>query len=389
MLLASVKTTEYFGELRSYFSSIMMTGMLLIFWRATLSGGKDFDRRSDMLFAALIVLTLTISLQIHFVGSFIQGVLALAWLATLAARRYYRWFAVVLGGTVAGSLFISTYFVVQSVQWKTAIDFLWISTSPLEAIGLVAGAVALALVMFPAVTFAAFLRLHFARGRRTATIDSGGRLEASADYRLAILIALVSSAAILMVVNYFRPILVGRHMLAYQPMVYAILADLAWTSMFARPRLTLVLGVNVAGLAIMAPILQSRVTRWDDTIRYVARAVEKCRDTRVYAMDPWFLRVGGGSNFARREGAVFGWAYRTAGRQHRFPVTILRPGDSLPAVAGGGCRTLLWVEHYSRNHWGSTPEDMLRRARLRMPDGTSPHLRGTFLTPEGTVLSIG
>jgi hypothetical protein len=32
---------------------------------------------------------------------------------------------------------------------------------------------------------------------------------------------------------------------------------------------------------------------------------------------------------------------------------------------------------------------MLRKARLGLPDGSSPRLLGAFLTPEGTVLSIG
>jgi hypothetical protein len=375
MLLSGVDATTYFAQLRSYFSAIMMAGTTLLLWRHTITQEKDFRGREDIPVAALVALNLIVSLQLHFVGSFIQGLMGLGWAVTLARRRRYRWCAIVLAGSAPACLLICCFFIIQSAEWKTAIDYLWITTTPLASAGIVARIVLSAVIMFPVVTYVAFRR----RGEPSST----------ADFRTAILAVLLLSAAILMTINVFRPMLIGRYLIAYQPLIYALLADLAGSSIFLRRRLKVALGINVAALAAISLAVQSRAAEWDATTDHVAEAVQACPATRVYAMDPWFLRDGGASNFARREGVVFAWGHRKLGRDHGFPVTILHPGDRLPFPILDKCPTLLWIEHYRRQQAETgNPAVIVRKAGIKTAEGRTPRLIDAFFSPRGMVLSI-
>jgi hypothetical protein len=96
-------------------------------------------------------------------------------------------------------------------------------------------------------------------------------------------------------------------------------------------------------------------------------------------MSPWRLGNARDSRLAAFESPIFFDAYRQLARQGGFTLSIL-PDEQRLIPVGGACPTLLWVEHAGP---GSTPDAVLRAARIGFPRGTQLSL---FKSQSGFVL---
>jgi hypothetical protein len=201
----------------------------------------------------------------------------------------------------------------------------------LFAIGAVAGAAVL-----PNVAVLALLW----RYRRLDRDDRG--------FALVLAAALLAIALAYFAVNLATRNLLPRHMIAAVPIGAAIVASLLAPVLRDRRRGFALVCANAALIALAATGYGLLNKRWETNVDPIGAAMRRCPDSRLYALDTISLLAA--NDALRRVPAidhVFGLTYRLIARRQGWAVAVLPNGR--PAVPGGACPALLWVEHlYAR-----------------------------------------
>lgn len=280
---------------------------------------------------ALSVVALFAALTLHFVAGLLVAVITGLLLLVLGRRRRWRSFVTIgLVVGLAGSSMLALA-AVQGARISRTIDASWIETSTLDALSVIAVALSAALLANPAA--AAFALL----APRELTKNSR-------EYLLLLLAGLAIGAALLLIANAFRPLIVDRYLLPWQVAVCAVLAVLVAPTL-ARGGWKLYAVAACCVLSIgVTTLRQSREIGWNGTQDFIAAAVQRCPATRVYAISPWRLRSSRHSRAAALEAPVFEGAYRRLATDARFAVTFV-PDAARVLDIPRGCPSLLWIEH--------------------------------------------
>lgn len=323
---------------------------------------------TDRTAAALAAAALFAALTLHFVAGFLVAIPVSLLLLVLARRgRWSSFTPIAIIAVVAGSSMLALV-AIQGARISRTIDASWIETSTADGLAVIAATLSVALLANPA---AAALALLAPRD-----LDHGRR-----DFLRLLLAGVSFGAAILLVANAFRPLIVDRYLLLWQIAVCGVLAVLvAPTLTRGGWKLYAVVGCCLVSIAFTT-VRQSRETGWNGTRDFIAATVRGCPTTRVHAISPWRLRSSRDSRAAALEAPVFENAYRRLARDGGFAVWFVPDAVrvlDLPAA----CPSLLWIEHSGGDRLGDAAT-LLRDAKI----GFAGRARvSRFATADGIVL---
>lgn len=365
-----------FADLRSYFWQLCWTTIVLqlAYWLIAERDRPQLPSNTALTALAYAGVFLTISL--HYVGGLIASVPVALLLLHAARGRAWRVLAVLATPAAIAWVSMTILAAFQYAEVAPLLDFAWIETTTWEAVRTGASVLAAAALANPAAVVIAVVAVWTMRGAPAANGTVTKR-----PFYVFIAASLAVSAAMLLVLNGQRPVVVDRYLISWQPMVCAGLAA-ATAQAVASSRIKLWAVVACSALSIIvSAVVQAREGNWNETRDFIARAVARCPGARVFAMSPWRLGSGYGTRASVHEGAAFADAYRRSARDGGFAVSIVTPDDRvLPLPAG--CPALLWVEHSGGRHIPGA-DFVMARARLGFAGPVSARL---FRSPNGFVL---
>jgi hypothetical protein len=152
---------------------------------------------------------------------------------------------------------------------------------------------------------------------------------------------LAAGIALILTIHAVQPIVVGRYLYAVPVLVSALMAVPAARLVGWRFGLLALLSIAVVAGHLVDAGLKPK---WLESARTIARLVQQCPTTQVFAASGWALGPAAETRTAQREDPVFARAYRALAEQHGYPVTFIGQNDHARA-APGRCPVLLWFEH--------------------------------------------
>jgi hypothetical protein len=380
LLISLPSFVDSFSNLRSYLWQICWAGIVaqFLFFTVTEVYGERGGRPAGAAMSqaaplALGMIAIVVSINLHFLGGVVISVAIALLLGHLALRRAWRPFGAIAAAAVLAWLAMSIQAALQYRNVARNLDFNWISTSTSDALAAFAGAIGMIVIVSP---IAAWIAV-FGRGKGAS--GDPALAAAERDFIRLLLLALGLSALLMLALNTLKPVIVDRYLLGWQVLACAVLAAASARALTAN-RLLYRSFVLVALLFVLgATVHFARAKAWHAGRDHIAATVRACPSTKVYAMSPWRLGDARDSRLAAFESPVFADAYRQLARQGGFTLAILPDAQRLIPV-DGACPTLLWVEHAGP---GSTPDVVLRAARIGFPPGTRLTL---FKSQSGFVL---
>ncbi len=341
VLLAGGKLlTAYFPEHRPYSLAIWSSAAALglFYWVATLD--RAIDRRRDAPALALLAAWSVTALNAHYFSTLFVGLTLAALTATLAWRR--RWdasAALFASGAIAGAPLLLTLAADIPRMAAVGTDDNWVRTTPREAAHLLASASLTPFVTNLVVAGALLLVIATIARKRPSEARPTPDTVAFAAAAAA---AMAISVAVLFAVSLARPILVDRYLVSLMVLAAAAAAALTARLVFSHRWVVAALTANAVVLLAVTNLQALQQTRWADTAGVVSAATRGCADSRVYALDPAFVRA---RFSAPTQEQVHDWGYEFVGRMYGFNAEVLRPGDGNRIQLSPTCPTVLWGEH--------------------------------------------
>lgn len=366
--LAIGTTTEYFAEMRSYFSQMATLLVLVSGAVVIVEADGDFDRRDDFVLAAFSVFNILVVFNLNYLSLAVGGLtlLSLGALLWLSGKR--RWFWILFGWSVAGLIPVVVFVLAQKSTLVTASDNYWVTSTFGEAVAIMrrvaqrAGESNEAIVVSVLLCLAASV-MTYRRARRSPTLPSGETISLrQTDIALFVVFAMaaVAFAAILLAAHLRSPIITGRYLLGWQVVVLGALVMLSAPVWRRMP--VLLLALALAGVVHQAGA--SRMVRsdgrWDVSLELLRHEIQSCPSSRVYAAR--FSRPG----LMQHETDVRRFAHLRMAEWNGIRLQFIDPekGEQLaaPDARAGECPTLLWLEHVS---WRAVPRDTDAETVLR------------------------
>lgn len=399
--LALPSTLSNLAEARSYFAQIctiyVLTGSAVLIADPHAGVGHDLDRRADRWFAAMLLGSIVVAVNLHYFETLLACLLMGALVILCLARAWRRWAAAISVATLLGLVPVTAHLIAQlpflvgesGHYWvrgslgRAVLWFLYLGFEVLAA-NAVAAFAAAAVVLSSAATWLPAWRgtwpvplLDEARRRRFAPTVQ--RLQVAS----MLVCVLAAFALVMLLAHAHQPIVTRRYLVNFQIVVAGLVACLA-ADMLARRRSLFVLAIVLAGIAV---VLHARKTaledRWDATLRHVDGLATRCPASPVYAV------IVPRATFSANEIAVLRWAYRQQAERRGITLRYHEVGGQPLPLGAGVCPTVLWVEHVD---WEIIPresstEDLLRVVRL---DATRVDLgrAEAFKSDTGFVLSL-
>lgn len=320
------------ADFRAYFWQMCWTGILLQYahWIVV----EPHDAATPRTVAILGPASVFAAIALHFVSGLIVSVL-LAILLLLLVRRK-AWAGAARVGVPAALVGASMllFAILQYRRVSGELDYSWIDTTTSMAL-IFGGSVLLSsLLANPVATVSALLSrgtgFAFTPGQRAFLLLLGATI--------------LTSAGLLLLANSYRPLVVDRYLLPWQPIVCAMLATAAARVIVAeRWRLYAMLAFALFSTGSTAA-RQAREIGWNGTRDYIAAAVRRCPSAKVHAISSWRLKDARDTRAAALEEPVFAAAYRQLAREGGFGVSIVPSGTRILNIPPD-CPLLLWVEH--------------------------------------------
>jgi len=335
LTLSLPQAIEAFANYRSYFWQIACLASLAGVGRYLAATQDDLDLRRDLPLMVIAVLATAGAMALHYVGAVFGGLLAGAIFLGALARGHRRWAMLVLVTAAAAFLEVVAVALLQAGNWSVDLDISWIEADSLAAVLAVpVGLVMVALWHNPVPLLALWPGWRAPRRRERA---------AERTFVAMIAAVLVAGVAVVIAIDAVRPIVVDRYLVAVPVLISAIMASLA--ARFARDGLLMgLLALMAAGVAVGSFLLHGATPRWDEGARTIARLVEACPTTKVYAASGWSVGPNAETRAARREDPVFRRAYEHLAGKHGYDVRFLGQNETT-WVNRGSCPVLAWFEH--------------------------------------------
>jgi hypothetical protein len=330
LTLSLTQAVDAFASYRSYFWQMAAIAVLAQVARHVASTRADLDLRKDLDLAVIAAVATAGAIAMHYVGGLFGGLLAGAVAVCALIRGLRRWAMLLLGSAGLSALAVAAIVLVQASNWANELDHSWIDIELDEA-----AAVPIALVV-AALCHNPVALLGLCTGRRR--FDRADRIFAA-----VIAVALIAGIALVLAIQLFQPIMVGRYLYAVPVLVCALMAVPAAHLVVDRLRFGLLAFVSIAVVA--GHLIDSGLKpKWRESAQTIARLVQQCPTTQVFAASGWVLGPAAETRAARREDPVFARAYRSLAGQYGYAVTFLGQNDHAHATPGR-CPVLVWFEH--------------------------------------------
>jgi len=338
-----------FAEYRSYFWQISALATLTLVARHVALTEVDLDIRKESVLAVIAILATAAAVALHYVGGLFGGLLAGAIALCAFARGHRRWAILVLATAAISSLFVGAVALLQAPNWAVDFDNTWIDAEDFAATLGVPFALVVSAICHNLVPLAGLWA-----GRRHWTRSEGVFIAMMAG-------VIVGGVAIVLAIDAYRPIMVGRYFFSVSVLVCAIMAALAVK--FARDWRLFGLLALVSVAVVAGPLItHGAKPQWQEGARTIARIVGDCPTTRVYAASGWAIGPAAKTRTARREDPVFERAYRLLADKYGFEIHFIGQNGVARAKLGQ-CPVLLWYEH-SPSNAEDDPEQALAAAGL-------------------------
>lgn len=349
LMLSAPATIRAFGICRGDFWQLAAFAMQIILARHILFAQQDYKSRRDGALAMLGIAATIAAIVLDYGGALFGGVLAMATMLAAIARGLRRWARMLLIALILSIIAVVYMISWQAPVWKEQFDLYqnWIEMGEGSSPAILAALIMGTILHNPVAIAGAWLgRLGWTKEDTAFTILTGATLVA----------ALVAISQI----DAQRRLITASNTADIAVLIAALMA--AAGAKIADRRLWMTI---LAGVAVLSSLVGLAVIGidggWQAGAKKIARVVDSCPATRVYAASGWRLDDGSHSHAAQREEPVFALGYKRLGGAHSFTPVLLSPDAPLTATPGA-CPTLLWIEQVP--HKTVKPEAALQAAGL-------------------------
>lgn len=351
LMLSTPATIHAIGLYRGDFWQLSGFAIQIMLARHILYVQEDYRSRKDGRIAIFGLLATMAAITLDYGGALFGSVLAMATILAAMARGLRRW-----ARSLILTLALSVAAVVASISWQAPswsrhFDLYqnWIDLESTSAFAVMTGLLIGTIVHNPIAVAGAYVRRE-----KWTRHDSG--------FAALLGISLVAALVAILQIDAQRRLVTSSNSADLAVLVAALMAT-AGTKLLDSRLWTNALCAVAALSALTSMAVGGLGGAWQNGAKKIARIVEQCPQTQVYAASGWRIDEGSTSRAARREEPVFDLGYRRLAKLHGFPVTLLREGKPVTARLDR-CPVLLWVEQVPP-FVRPKPDKILRKSGLR------------------------
>lgn len=349
-------STEYFAELRSYFSQmvvlLVLTGSLIV----VLDQPADFEADRDSGLLVWVAGATVTAFSINYLAAAVAGLLLVGATAALLLTGRRAWLTRLIITGIVALMPVVAFVLVQRSTLEEASDAYWVTATFPQAVmigarvvrrAIVANEVAMVCVAV-ALCWSVWGVVRRQRGGTRSDAGRGVRPEAGAaplllrqDLLAASVIgfALVVFAAIILAAHLKQPIVTGRYLLGWQVLVAGLVAVLAAPVWRRYPVLLLLMAVLAIGHQAATAHIVKEEARWNESLKFLQTELDACPASTVYAAR--FPRP----SLMRHEADVRRWGHEHMARWSGIDLRFVNPAEQSLDPGSAECPTLVWIEH--------------------------------------------
>ena len=354
--------TEYFAEMRSYFSLMCLLFALLGCVMVIHGAEHDLDRAHDLPLLVFTGVTVVVSLNLNYIGTAVSGLVGAAAVVAFALTGKRRWAVALVGLMAVAMIPLVGLLVIQQRVLSDAAANYWVSGTLSDALLTIRRTVKRGVVANPVALLAVGLVLAGAavqalRGRAIEAAPAGwwktalGHLRMQRRQVQLVLLLGVAGAgfsAFMLLAHLQQPIVTGRYLLGLQVVAAGVVAVLC-SHLVARRWTWVVAMLVVAALGQHATSREvAAEPRWRSSFELMQRELANCASAEVFAAEFPRTAIMANETAARRFGQVH------MARWHGIDAKFVEPGPSGIPARAEACPALVWVEHVN---WNVMPRD--------------------------------
>uniref|UniRef100_UPI0035B1A165 hypothetical protein n=1 Tax=Rhizorhabdus sp. TaxID=1968843 RepID=UPI0035B1A165 len=331
LMLSAPATIHAIGLYRGDFWQLSAFAIQIMLARHILYVQEDYRSRKDGRIALFGLLATIAAITLDYGGALFGSVLAMATILAAMARGLRRW-----ARSLILTLAISVAAVVAAISWQAPswsrhFDLYqnWIDLEATSAFAVMTGLLIGTLAHNPIAIAGAYL------GRQKWTRHDSG-------FAALLGISLVAALVAILQIDAQRRLVTTSNSADLAVLAAALMATAGMKLLDSRLWTNALCAVAVVS-AIVSMAVGGLGGGWQNGAKKIARIVDQCPQSQVYAASGWRIDDGSSSRAARREEPVFALGYQRLAKLHGFPVTLLREGKPVRTRLSQ-CPVLLWIE---------------------------------------------
>ncbi|KKC24529.1 hypothetical protein [Sphingomonas sp. SRS2] len=331
LMLSAPATITAFGIYRGDFWQLAAFAIQMMLARHIIFVQQDYRSSRDGILLLITMLAVIVSITLDYGGALFGGIVAMATMLAAIARGLRRWarsLFIALAISVTAVVYVISW---QAPAWNEMFDLYqnWIEMGDATAGGILFGLVFSTLFHNPIAVAGGYL------GRQKWNKSDSAFAAMTGATLLAALVAISQ-------IDAQRRLITDSNTADIAVMVTALMA--AAGAKIANRRLWM---NALAAMAVLSGVIALVVINlhggWQTAGKKIARTIQDCPSTRVYAASGWRLDDGASSNAARREEPVFALGYRRVGSAHGFNPPMVSTEKPVRLIRNQ-CPVLLWIE---------------------------------------------
>lgn len=355
-LLGNGGAVDAASNFRSYYAQITTSILLIFTIHHALTSAYDINfRRRPHSFIIFLILIST-SLQLHYITSFINGVVTLGAIILTYRRGHRQWAALFAIALLLSGILLSLSLHAQLAYLHDSAALDWITDRKKPGWTYVLIALSLCLAHNPPAIIGCFFN----------------RRNNSECKFVALLLSSVTIALfILILIDTYKTTIVDRYLIGSNVILCAAIAAKLgdWTN--DRKHMAWISAFAVASVAIQIAI-SPPTAEWKENAEKIQKIVSICPSTKIYAANGYALTNKTINLGATHEQPVFSRGYRMLAQEYNFPVIFIPMGKVINDTPGR-CPILLWIEHRNTSRH-ITAATVLHAAGLSLPAETETQL---------------
>ena len=331
LMLSAPATIHAIGLYRGDFWQLSAFAIQIMLARHILYVQEDYRSRKDGRIALFGLLATIAAITLDYGGALFGSVLAMATILAAMARGLRRW-----ARSLILTLAVSVAAVVAAISWQAPswgrhFDLYqnWIDLEATSAFAVMTGLLIGTMAHNPIAIAGAYL------GRQKWTRHDSG-------FAALLGISLVAALVAILQIDAQRRLVTTSNSADLAVLAAALMATAGMKLLDSRLWTNTLCAVAVVS-ALVSMAVGGLGGGWQSGAKKIARMVEQCPQSQVYAASGWRIDDGSTSRAARREEPVFALGYQRLAKLHGFPVTLLREGKPVKAHLSQ-CPVLLWIE---------------------------------------------